>query len=177
MSELSRIPNVGKATERDLNEMGYTTVESLKGKTGEDLYAQECAMRGVALDRCQLYLLRAVEYFVNTENPDPEKCKWWYWKDEFVEPSPCGTVCVQCGHYPAECKGCRKIKGKVYWLAYAGLDGCPIYDCCVSEKGNKNCASCENLPCVRYMKDPSISDEENAENLKIMLNNLKNSVK
>ena len=37
MSELSRIPNVGKATERDLNEMGYTTVESLKGKTGEEL--------------------------------------------------------------------------------------------------------------------------------------------
>ena len=47
----------------------------------------------------------------------------------------------------------------------------------LSEKGNKSCASCENLPCVRYMKDPSISDEENAENLKIMLNNLKNSVK
>ena len=103
MSELSRIPNVGKATERDLNEMGYTTVESLKGKTGEELYAQECAMRGVVLDRCQLYLLRAVEYFVNTENPDPEKCKWWYWKDEFAEPSPCGAVCVECALFPASC--------------------------------------------------------------------------
>ena len=54
MSELKKIPNIGKATERDLIAMGYTTLESLKGKTGEQLYEEECALRGFTLDRCQL---------------------------------------------------------------------------------------------------------------------------
>ncbi len=120
MSELKKIPNVGKQTEKDLLAMGYTTAESLKGKTGEELYAEECALRGVTLDRCQLYLLRAVAYFVNTPSPDPQKCKWWFWKDEFVEPSPCGAVCVECGLFPSKCAGCAKIEGKVYWLTYTG---------------------------------------------------------
>ena len=35
MSELRRIPNVGKRTEQDLLAMGYTTIASLKGKSGE----------------------------------------------------------------------------------------------------------------------------------------------
>ena len=37
MSELRKIPNVGKTTEKDLIAMGYTTIESLKGKTAEQL--------------------------------------------------------------------------------------------------------------------------------------------
>ncbi len=46
MTELRKIPNVGKETEQDLIAMGYTTIESLKGKKADDLYAQECALRG-----------------------------------------------------------------------------------------------------------------------------------
>ena len=88
MSELRKLPNVGKATEKDLLAMGYTTINSLKGKRAEDLYAEECALRGFTLDRCQLYLWRAVEYYVNSDNPVPEQCRWWYCKDEFVSPSP-----------------------------------------------------------------------------------------
>lgn len=74
MSELRKIPNVGKTTEKDLIAMGYTTIESLKGKTAEQLYEEECALRGELIDRCQLYLYRAVEYFVNSEKPDLSKC-------------------------------------------------------------------------------------------------------
>lgn len=88
MGELRKIPNVGKQTEQDLIRMGYTTIQSLRGKSADELYAEECASRGCVVDRCQLYLYRAVEYFVNTENPDPRKCKWWYWKDDYVEVSP-----------------------------------------------------------------------------------------
>ena len=94
---------MGQQTEKDLIAMGYTTLESLKGKKAEDLYREECALRGVEIDRCQLYLYRAVEYFVNTENPDPEKCKWWFWKDDFAQPSPCGAVCTECDRFPKEC--------------------------------------------------------------------------
>lgn len=79
MSKLRDIPNVGKDTEQDLVAMGHTTIESLKGKKAGELYAEECALRGYTIDRCQLYLYRAVEYFVNTKNPDPMKC-WRYSK-------------------------------------------------------------------------------------------------
>ena len=122
MSELRTIPNVGACTEQDLIQMGYPTIASLRGKSAEELYAGECRLRGCTLDRCQLYLYRAVEYFVNTEHPDPMKCKWWFWKDDFVEPSPCGAVCVECASFPLECGGCRKIKGKVDFALSAGGD-------------------------------------------------------
>ena len=45
MSELRKIPNVGKTTEKDLIAIGYTTIESLKGKTAEQLYEEECSLR------------------------------------------------------------------------------------------------------------------------------------
>ena len=173
MSELKKIPNVGRRTEQDLFAMGYTTIGSLKGKTGEQLYAEECALRGCTIDRCQLYLYRAVEYFVNSPAPDPQKCKWWYWKDEFVKPSPCGAVCAECGLYPSQCAGCHKIKGKVYWLQYIGAEVCPVYDCCVNDKQHENCGSCEKLPCAKFNKDPTISDEQNEANLKIMTERLR----
>ena len=54
MTELRKIPNVGPRTEADLLAMGYTTIESLKGKTAEELYAEECRLRGCQIDRCQL---------------------------------------------------------------------------------------------------------------------------
>lgn len=40
MSELRKIPNVGKATENALTAMGYTTIESLKSRSAEQLYAE-----------------------------------------------------------------------------------------------------------------------------------------
>lgn len=173
MSELKKIPNVGKQTEKDLLAMGYATIESLKGKTGEQLYEEECALRGFTLDRCQQYLLRAVAYFVNTPEPDPQKLKWWYWKDEFVQPSSCGAVCIECGFYPSQCAGCAKIKGKVHWLQYTDQAVCAVYDCCVNVKGLKNCGACPNLPCEKFTKDPAISDEQNAANLRFMVERLK----
>ena len=36
MSELRKIPNVGETTEQDLIAMGYTTIESLKGKSADE---------------------------------------------------------------------------------------------------------------------------------------------
>lgn len=173
MGELRKIPNVGKTTERDLIAMGYTSIDSLKGKRADELYAEECALRGRAIDRCQLYVYRAVEYFVNTENPDPKKCSWWHWKDEFVAPSPCGAVCAECALFPASCGGCRKIRGKVHWLQYTGGECCPVYDCCVNGKGRSDCGGCAELPCARFMKDPTVSDEQNEQNLQKMLGNLR----
>ena len=41
MSELRKIPNVGKQTEQDLIAMGYRSIESLRGKRAEELYAED----------------------------------------------------------------------------------------------------------------------------------------
>ncbi len=167
----SKLPNVGKQTEHDLLAMGYTSIESLKGKKADDLYQEECHLRGCAIDRCQLYLYRALEYYINTESPDVNKSKWWYWKDDYFYPSPCGAKCVECPSFPKTCKGCRKIKGKAFWLQYTDYDLCPIWKCC-KEQNRKHCGGCPQLPCARFMKDPSLSDQENEANLKRMINNL-----
>lgn len=82
MTELRKIPSVGKETEKDLIAMGYTTIESLRDADPEELYLRDCAMKGVKVDRCQLYVYRCVVYYCSTEDPEPEKCKWWYWKDK-----------------------------------------------------------------------------------------------
>lgn len=171
-----KLPNVGVQTEQDLLAMGYTSIDSLKGVKSDDLYQKECDLRGCSIDRCQLYLYRALEYYINSENPDIEKCKWWYWKDDYFYPSPCGARCVNCKSFPKECKGCRNIKGKVFWTQYTGDTVCPIWKCC-SEQKRKNCGNCPDLPCVRFMKDPTISDEENEANLKKMIDNLSEFVK
>ena len=174
MSELRKIPNVGARTERDLLAMGYSTIESLRGKRAEELYAEECALRGERLDRCQLYLLRAVAYYVNSDAPDPKKCKWWYWKDEYADPAPCGTSCASdCPSFPQTCGGCRKIEGVVYWLPYTGDDCCPIYQCCVRERHAVHCGGCEDLPCRHWqLRDPTVSDELAESNLQRRLRRL-----
>lgn len=84
-TELRKIPGVGPETERDLINLGYTTVESLKGQDPEDMYMRDCLLHGRSIDRCQLYVYRCAVYYASTENPDPEKLKWWNWKDEPVQ--------------------------------------------------------------------------------------------
>lgn len=85
MTELRQIPGVGKETEKDLIALGYSTMASLKDADPEEMYRRECAMKGVTVDRCQLYVYRCAVYYCSTEHPEPEKCKWWYWKDKKEE--------------------------------------------------------------------------------------------
>ena len=80
-TELRTIPYVGEATEASLRSLGYTTIASLKGADPQELYDRECLLPGVKIDRCQLYLSRMIVYYANTPEPDPDKLKWWVWKD------------------------------------------------------------------------------------------------
>ena len=83
---------------------------------------------------------------------------------ENVVISCCGVVCSECASYPAECKGCPAIKGKVYWLEYTGGEVCEIYDCCMNQKQFAHCGKCSELPCGRYeSSDPTKTEEENDE--------------
>lgn len=78
---LQLIPGVGPSISQDLVNLGIRAVADLKGQDPEVLYIQHCEQRGMPVDRCVLYVFRCAVYFAETENPDPEKCKWWNWKD------------------------------------------------------------------------------------------------
>ena len=75
------IPGVGPKLAQRFHDIGIKRVSDLKGKEPEDLYSQMCARQGIQIDRCVLYVCRCSVYFAETKNPDPEKLKWWYWKD------------------------------------------------------------------------------------------------
>jgi len=79
---LESIPGVGKRIAEDLRDIGVDRPSYLKGKNPEQLYAKLCKLRGQHIDRCMLYTFRCAIYYVNNRKHDPEKMKWWYWKDQ-----------------------------------------------------------------------------------------------
>lgn len=79
--DLQTIPGVGPNIEKHLLELGYSTVNSLKGADPETMYIRECRQRGEQLDRCVLYVYRLAVYFAENTEHEPEKLKWWNWKD------------------------------------------------------------------------------------------------
>lgn len=74
----------------------------------------------------------------------------------------CGYSCSGCDHLGDECPGCEATKGKPFWTAYAGVECCPVYDCCVNERNLPHCGRCPDLLCERFsrFKDPNVSDEQ-----------------
>lgn len=80
--------------------------------------------------------------------------------------SCCGTQCGECAFYGTMCKGCNESAGKVFHAPEG--QACPIYECSVNQKKQKNCSGCQNLPCDiwRNTKDPSMSDEEFENNIR-----------
>ncbi len=80
-SNLQTIPGVGKNMERHLLELGYTSVASLKGESPEEMYRRDCLRHGAQMDRCVLYVYRLAVYFAENDAHDPQKLKWWNWKD------------------------------------------------------------------------------------------------
>lgn len=80
-NSLLTIPGIGKSIAEDLNNIGIYTVSDLKGKDPETLYEMTNKFEGKVQDRCLLYTYREAVYFAENEKHDPEKLKWWNWKD------------------------------------------------------------------------------------------------
>ncbi len=80
-SPLEVIPGVGPSIAADFEQLGYRTVADLEGADAEQLYLDLCDRRGAQIDRCVLYVFRCAVYFASEADPDPEKLKWWNWKD------------------------------------------------------------------------------------------------
>jgi len=79
--ELEQIPGVGPSIARDLENIVIHAIADLKGKKPEALFEQSNRLAGVTQDRCLLYVFRCAVYFAETDNPEPEKLKWWNWKE------------------------------------------------------------------------------------------------
>ncbi len=79
--DLQTIPGVGPSLAQDLRDLGIQQVAELRGQDPERLYTRLIAQRGVHQDRCVLYVFRCAVYFAETAQPDPERLKWWNWKD------------------------------------------------------------------------------------------------
>jgi len=80
--ELQTIPGVGKSIAEDLRNLGILHVRDLRHKNPEALYDAFCEKTGKPVDRCLLYVFRCAVYFASHSQYDPEKLKWWNWKDK-----------------------------------------------------------------------------------------------
>ena len=81
-SPLTEIPGVGERIASVMEAVGIRTVSDLRGRDPEELYAKERLLKGYQEDRCALYVWRTAVYYADHETRDPEKLKWWYWKDK-----------------------------------------------------------------------------------------------
>ena len=79
--ELMTIPGVGKSIASDLWGIGIRQVADLKGAEPEDLWMRINMHCGGPTCRCVLYTMRCAVYYASNETHDPERLKWWNWKD------------------------------------------------------------------------------------------------
>ena len=79
--ELQKIPGVGPSLAQDLIDLGYQRVPELRDADPEKMYHTLCALRGKHIDRCVLYVFRCAVYYARCSVHDPERLKWWNWKD------------------------------------------------------------------------------------------------
>ena len=79
--DLQRIPGIGPRLARDLFDLGMQRVSELRRRNPESLYTKLNALRGRREDPCVLYAFRCAVYFAKESKPDPERLKWWNWKD------------------------------------------------------------------------------------------------
>ncbi len=79
--ELQEIPGVGPRLAKELNALGYHRVSELCDADPEQMYQALCVLRGQHIDRCVLYVFRCAVYYASNAVHDPERLKWWNWKD------------------------------------------------------------------------------------------------
>ena len=82
VDELQAIPGIGPSLAENLRSLGVKRVADLKGRDPQRLYDKLNQLTGVRQDPCVLYTFRCAVYYASHKRHDPEKLKWWNWKDE-----------------------------------------------------------------------------------------------
>ncbi len=80
--DLRRIPGVGPKLAEALRSLGIGRVNDLRRRSPQRLYDRLCRQQGKHIDRCVLYVFRCAVYFASHKTHDPQRLKWWNWKDE-----------------------------------------------------------------------------------------------
>jgi len=80
-TDLIKIPGIGENMAQHLINAGYPNIASLKGQDPEEIYQRDCLFQCAHVDRCALYCYRLAVAYANGTITDPEKLKWWNWKD------------------------------------------------------------------------------------------------
>ncbi|MGA1876278.1 MAG: DUF3795 domain-containing protein [bacterium] len=57
----------------------------------------------------------------------------------------CGLSCEECQFYGIQCAGCRIQRGRMFW------GRCPVYCCCVYDRGLEFCADCSQFICKKFL--------------------------
>lgn len=81
LRELQVIPGIGQKMAIDLWNLGFRSVGDLRGRNPETMYTDLCKIKGTMLDRCVLYVFRCAVYYASESSHDPERLKWWNWKE------------------------------------------------------------------------------------------------
>ena len=79
--DLQTIPGIGPKIAKILWDIGIRATTDLKDQDPEVLYQRLCEQAGGHVDRCVLYVMRCTVYFASNKDHEPEKLKWWRWKD------------------------------------------------------------------------------------------------
>jgi len=81
LKSLQAIPGVGPRIAANLWKIGIRSVADLRARSPEALYGALGLREKGPVDRCALYVLRCAVYYASHKKHDPEKLKWWNWKD------------------------------------------------------------------------------------------------
>ena len=77
--------------------------------------------------------------------------------------SICGIDCDVCKFAKEQgCKGCKEIKGKVFW------GECELYQC-NAQKKQEHCGKCKDFPCEKLKEWATSENPERIDNLKTLL--------
>lgn len=79
---LESIPGVGIKMAQALQSIGIHQVRDLKDRKPEKLYKLLEQTVGAHVDKCVLYVFRTAVYYARHKEHDPDKLKWWKWKDK-----------------------------------------------------------------------------------------------
>ncbi|HEY1405474.1 MAG TPA: helix-hairpin-helix domain-containing protein [Spirochaetota bacterium] len=80
-TDLQEIPGIGPAIEKSFLTIGINSISDLRGKDPDKLYNQLEKKLNSHVDRCLLYAYRCAVYYASHKKHDPEKLRWWWWKD------------------------------------------------------------------------------------------------
>ncbi len=83
ISDLKKIPGIGKVISHDLYDLKIKSVEDLKRLRADRLYELHNKFKGGVQDRCMLYTFRCAIDYANKSEVERKnfKLNWWDFKD------------------------------------------------------------------------------------------------